>query len=127
LSNGGGLYLLVNADGAKYSRMAYRFGEVRRTLAFGKYPEVTLAEVGDKRRAARKLLEQGIDPSQDKKERQREQNEANDNTFGKLAREWHTNKLPTWSPATARDTIRHRHERQGRSIRAPCRCHHPSD
>ncbi|MDB5793010.1 MAG: phage integrase family protein [Massilia sp.] len=106
LSDGGGLYLLVNTDGAKYWRMDYRFGEARRTLAFGKYPEVTLAEARAKRLAARKLLDQGIDPSQDKKERQREQNEANANTFEKLAREWHTNKLPTWSAATARDTIR---------------------
>jgi len=106
LSDGGGLYLLINTDGAKYWRMDYRFGEARRTLAFGKYPEVTLAEARDKRLGARKLLDQGIDPSQDKKERKREQNEANANTFEKLAREWHTNKLPTWSAATARDTIR---------------------
>lgn len=106
LSDGGGLYLLVNKDGAKYWRMDYRFCEARRTLAFGKYPEVTLAEARAKRLAARKLLDQGIDPSQDKKERQREMNEANANTFEKLAREWHTNKLPTWSVATARDTIR---------------------
>ena len=44
LSDGGGLYLLINTDGAKYWRMDYRFAEARRTLAFGKYPEVTLAE-----------------------------------------------------------------------------------
>jgi len=105
LSDGGGLYLLVNTDGAKYWRMDYRFAEARRTLAFGKYPDVTLAEARAKRLAARKLLDQGIDPSQDKKERQREQNEANANTFEKLAREWHTNKLPTWRPSTAKDTI----------------------
>lgn len=106
LTDGGGLYLLVNTDGAKYWRMDYRFVEARRTLAFGKYPEVTLAEARSKRLAARKLLEQGVDPSQAKKERQREQNNANANTFEKLARDWHTNKLPTWSPSTARDTIR---------------------
>lgn len=66
--------------------MDYRNGEARRTLAFGKYPEVTLAEARDKRLAARKLLDQGTDPSQDKKERQRELNEANGNTFEKRAR-----------------------------------------
>lgn len=106
LTDGGGLYLLVNTDGAKYWRMDYRFGEARRTLAFGKYPEVSLAEARAKRLAARKLLDQGIDPSQEKKERQREQNEANANTFEKLARAWHTNKLSSWSAVTARDTIR---------------------
>lgn len=86
--------------------MDYRYGEARKTLAFGKYPEVTLAEAREKRLAARKLLDQAIDPSQEKKERQRELNEANSNTFEKVAREWHNNKLPTWSAATARDTIR---------------------
>lgn len=86
--------------------MDYRYGELRRTLAFGKYPEVTLAEARDKRMAARKLLEQGIDPSQEKKERQRELVEANGNTFEKIAREWHANKLATWRESTAKNTIR---------------------
>lgn len=106
LADGGGLYLLVNTDGAKYWRMDYRFADVRRTLAFGKYPEVTLADARNKRLAARKLLDQDIDPGQEKKERARAHAEASSNTFEKLARDWHANKLPTWSAATARDTIR---------------------
>lgn len=106
LTDGGGLYLLINTDGAKYWRMDYRYGEARKTLAFGKYPEVTLAEARERCLAARKLLDQGTDPSQEKKDRQREMSEANSNTFEKLAREWHTNRLPTWSPSTASDTIR---------------------
>ena len=65
-----------------------------------------LAEARNKRLAARKLLDQDIDPGQDKKDCKREQREANSNKFEKLAREWYTNKLPTSSPATARDTIR---------------------
>ncbi|HEX7644825.1 MAG TPA: integrase arm-type DNA-binding domain-containing protein [Noviherbaspirillum sp.] len=106
LADGGGLYLLVNTDGAKYWRMDYRFNNVRRTLAFGKYPLVSLADARDKRTAAKKLLENGIDPSQDKKEKARVAAEKDANTFEKLAREWHANRLPTWSEVTARDTIR---------------------
>lgn len=86
--------------------MDYRYGELRRTLAFGEYPEITLAEARDKRLAARKLLDQGIDPSHEKKERQRELTEANCNTFEKLAREWHANKVSTWRESTAGDTLR---------------------
>ena len=67
LADGGGLYMLVNTDGAKYWRMDYRFAGTRRTLAFGKYPEVTLAEARDRRLAARKLLDQDVDPGQEKK------------------------------------------------------------
>ncbi|MBB3214193.1 hypothetical protein FHW67_003505 [Herbaspirillum sp. Sphag1AN] len=105
LTDGGGLYLLVNTDGAKYWRMDYRLADTRRTLAFGKYPEVSLAEARDKRMAARKLLTQKIDPSQDKKNRERARNEANSNTFEAIAREWHTNKLESWQPRTAANVM----------------------
>jgi len=106
LTDGGGLHLLINPDGAKYWRMGYRFAGVERTLAFGKYPQVTLAEARDKRLAARKLLDGGIDPSQHKKEQERIKGEKTAQTFEKLAREWHKNKLSTWSEATAKKNIR---------------------
>ena len=107
LSDGGGLYMLVNTDGAKYWRMDYRFAGVRRTLAFGKYPEVTLADARDKRLTARKLLDQDTDPSQDKKDRARTLAEEQANTFEKLAREWHANKLPTWSARNVSMNLKH--------------------
>ena len=43
LSDGGGMYLLVTANGARYWRLDYRFAGKRRTLALGVYPIVTLA------------------------------------------------------------------------------------
>jgi integrase len=106
LADGGGLYLLINPDGSKYWRMDYRFAELRRTLAFGKYPLVSLADAREKRTAARKLLEEGIDPGQDKKEKARVTAEKEAQTFEKLAREWHSNRLPTWKGSTAKDTLR---------------------
>lgn len=106
LTDGGGLYLLVNTDGAKYWRMDYRITDLRRTLAFGKYPQVSLAEARDKRMAARKLLDGGIDPSKDKQQQVRINSEKAAQTFEKLAREWHSNKLPSWHATTAKDTLR---------------------
>jgi integrase len=106
LADGGGLYLLVNTDGARYWRMDYTHSGKRQTIAFGKYPDVSLADARNKRIAARRLLEQGVDPMQDKKDRERAQSEASANTFEKLARDWHANRLASWSAATARDTIR---------------------
>lgn len=106
LTDGGGLYLLVNTDGARYWRMDYRFGEARRTLAFGKYPDVSLAEARDKRKAARKLLDDGTDPGQVKKDVQRVGAEIATQTFEKLARDWHSNKLASWHQTTAKDTLR---------------------
>jgi len=61
LSDGGGLYLQVTPKG-KYWRMNYRFGSKQKTLAIGVYPQVTLKEARLKREAAKKLLEQNIDP-----------------------------------------------------------------
>ena len=106
LADGGGLYLLVETDGARYWRMRYRFAGTEPLLAFGKYPQVTLAEARDKRTAARKLLTDGIDPNQHKKDNDRLKSDADANTFEKLAREWHANKLSSWHETTARDTLR---------------------
>ena len=36
LSDGGGMYLLVTPDGARYWRLDYRFAGKRRTLALGR-------------------------------------------------------------------------------------------
>jgi len=44
LSDGGGLHLLVNPDGARYWRMAYRYQGRQKTLALGVYPIVSLAD-----------------------------------------------------------------------------------
>jgi len=106
LADGGGLYLLINADGAKYWRMSYRYNGTEKLLAFGKYPLVTLAEARQKRTEARKLLSDGIDPSQAKKDKALASAEKSANTFEKIAREWHTNRLPSWRESTAKDTIR---------------------
>ena len=106
LADGGGLFLLVNPDGAKYWRMAYRFAGTSKLLSFGKYPQTTLADARDKRLAARKLLEADIDPSQDKKDKERIKGEKDAQTFERLARDWHANKKPTWHPTTAKDTLR---------------------
>jgi integrase len=67
LSDGGGLHLLIQAHGAKLWRMAYRHGGKQKTLAFGVYPAVSLAEARARRDAAKKLLGEGVDPSTQRK------------------------------------------------------------
>lgn len=63
LADGGGLYLLVKPDGARYWRMDFRFAAKRGTLAFGVYPDTSLADAREKRAAARKQIASGIDPA----------------------------------------------------------------
>jgi hypothetical protein len=69
LSDGGGLHLLINPKptGTKLWRLAYRINRKQKTLSFGIYPTVSLAEARARRDAARKLLANGVDPSVQRK------------------------------------------------------------
>ena len=67
LTDGGGMYLLVEPGGGKYWRLKYRFGGKEKLLSIGIYPEITLAGARDRRDAARKLLAHDVDPGEAKK------------------------------------------------------------
>ena len=59
ISDGDGLYLLVNATG-KYWRFNYRFAGKQKTLALGVYPDLTLKAAREKLAEARRLLANGL-------------------------------------------------------------------
>lgn len=105
MTAGQGMYLLVNPTGSKLWRLKYRFAGKEKTLSFGAYPDVTLAQARLKREQARQQLAEGIDPSELLKQ-QRQQATAEALTFKVVAERWykaHTvlaNK--PWAPATAR-------------------------
>lgn len=86
-ADGGGMYLLVKPSG-KYWRMDYRFGGKRKTLAFGVYPAVTLAQARRRRDDAKALLAIGQDPSEAKREEKITKQIASGNTFEKVAEHW---------------------------------------
>ena len=67
ISDGEGLYLLVQTNGVRCWRMDYGFLGKRKTLAFGVYPTVSLAAARAKRMEAKKQLSEGIDPSHQRK------------------------------------------------------------
>src|SRR6516162_6129318 len=98
LSDGGGMYLLVAPDGARYWRLDYRCAGKRRTLALGVYPTVTLAEARTRRTDARALLAKGIDPGAAKKATKRAAKLASENTFEAIAREWINNERHRLAP-----------------------------
>jgi hypothetical protein len=66
-SDNGGLHLLVSTTGSKLWRWSYRFGDKQKTLAFGAYPTVMLADARGQRDEAKKQLAKGIDPAEQRK------------------------------------------------------------
>ena len=95
LTDGEGMVLLVHPNGSKYWRLRYRFGGKEKMLALGKYPEVSLADARARRDEARKLLANGVDPSENKKAVKVEQ-EQEAITFEVVARDWHASNQK-WS------------------------------
>ena len=106
LCDAGGLHLLVNADAAKYWRLAYRWHGKQRTLALGVYPAVGLMEARAARDDAKRSLAANVDPSAVKRERMRAAKAATANTFEALAREWHDNWQDARSPYYAGQILR---------------------
>ena len=91
LTDGGGMYLLLNPDGSKYWRMNYRHSGKQKTLTLGVYPTVTLADARQRREDARKLLANGIDPNMVRQQTKQAQIEAVrvlGDTFEAIARAW---------------------------------------
>lgn len=101
LPDGGGLFLLVLPGDRKYWRMAYRFGGKHKTLALGVFPEVSLKEAREKRDIARKQIQNGIDPSQQRRVEKAVLKTASANSFEAVALEW----LEKEAHQLAEDTI----------------------
>jgi integrase len=105
LSDGGGLYLLVNPNGSRYWRLKYRYAGKEKLLSIGVFPDVTLAEARDKRNEAKRLLAAGDDPSVVKQAEKEARTLAVNNSFELLALEWHEHKKANWSSGYADDIL----------------------
>jgi hypothetical protein len=90
-----GLFPLAKPTG-RYWRVQYRFGEKRKLLAFGVYPDVGLKEARDKQAEARNLLRHGQDPAEVKRVQKRHAKSNAENSFENIAREWHS-KQGRWT------------------------------
>lgn len=105
LSDGGGMYLLVNPNGSRYWRLKYRYAGKEKLLALGVYPDVTLADARDKRNEAKRVIAAGSDPSDVKQAIKNAKALAMQNSFELIAVEWHKHKKPNWSSGYADDIL----------------------
>ncbi|MCM1128784.1 MAG: integrase arm-type DNA-binding domain-containing protein [Alistipes senegalensis] len=95
LTDGGGLYLLVNPNGSKLWRMKYRYDGREHTLAFGSWPLVSLQDARMKREEARQKVANGISPAEEKRA-MKAIRRAKGATFEAVAQEWLSKNMPVW-------------------------------
>lgn len=101
LSDGGGLYMLVTPTGGKLWRFAYRFDGKQKLLAIGRYPEKSLAEARAHMKDARKLLANGVDPSETKKAQKQAGEDRAADSFEVIGREWYAAFHGQWTAGHA--------------------------
>jgi len=92
LSDGGGLFLLVNTNGSKLWRLNYRLNNKSKEYAIGTYKDYSLEEARQERSKLRKLVKQGIDINQLKKEQKNKQKRIEikkENTFYTVSQKWY--------------------------------------
>lgn len=94
-----GMYLEVSPTGNKYFYLKYRIHGKENRFSIGPYPLIGLKEARIRRDEARKLVEKGTDPNEDRKEKKRIGKIQAANTFEAVTREWFEKYSPSWVPA----------------------------
>lgn len=105
--DGGGLYVEVSPSGGKLWRLKYRFNSKEKLLSFGSYPDVSLAKARERRDEARRLLADGIDPSEHRKAVKSMQLGLAANTFEAIGREWYAKTAPSLADSTRGKLLKH--------------------
>ena len=120
-----GLYLEISPRGGRWWRLKYRFAGKEKRLSLGVYPDVSLKDARDRRDASRKLLADGIDPSEHRKAMKSARADRAANSFEVVAREWFAKYSASWA-ANHSDRINRRFERDPVDWRAAdCRSDRP--
>ena len=95
MTDGSGLFLLVTPKGGKWWRFKYRFGGKEKQLSLGTYPDVSLKDARGRRDEARKLVGNGVDPSEVRKAQKA--SDAGAESFEAVAREWMAKFSQNWA------------------------------
>lgn len=106
LTDGGGLYLWVYADGRRYWRFRYWQGGKEKSLSLGVYPATNLKDARKKREAERRRLDANLDPSAERQAEKARTKVAVANSFEAIAREWFQKMRNTWVDGHADDVLR---------------------
>lgn len=105
LGDGQGLSLLIEPNGSKSWRFRYRYAGKPKMISLGVYPTITLADARSRRDDARKLVAEGKNPSEVRKEQKIALQTESESAFKKIATEWHQMKSAKWSAGYASDIM----------------------
>lgn len=105
LGDGQGLSLLIEPNGSKSWRFRYRYAGKPKMISLGVYPTITLADARSRRDDARKLVAEGKNPSEVRKEQKIALQTESESAFEKIATEWHQMKSTKWSAGYASDIM----------------------
>ncbi len=100
LTDGGGMYLLVNPNGSKYWQYRFRLNNKQGTYQIGSYPDVSLKKARDEHQLAREYVAEGINPKAIKLERKAE-DERNNYRFDHYYTAWLSKQ--NLAPSTLKD------------------------
>ncbi|SER06603.1 protein of unknown function [Sphingobium sp. YR768] len=100
------LFLLVTPSGGKLWRWNYSYDGKQKTMAFGAWPQVGLADARAKRDEASSQLMEGDDPTILRKLKVVAKLEAGRQTFERVARALHENAKSQWAIVHAADILR---------------------
>lgn len=99
LFDSAGLYIEISPSGGKWWRFKYRFNRKEKRLSLGVYPDVGLKDARKRRDEARRLLAEGIDPSENRRVMKEVNADRAANSFETVAREWFAKYSPRWAPS----------------------------
>ncbi|WP_206600384.1 tyrosine-type recombinase/integrase [Chromobacterium sphagni] len=121
-ADGGGLFLWVYPNGAKYWRWRGYLAGKEKLLAIGVYCgpaqydekgalqpsaiQMGLKEAREARDAAKRLLDEGKDPGKKRAEAKKLAHVSTENNLEAVAREWHHKSLAKWVPDHANRILR---------------------
>nr|WP_154325279.1 integrase arm-type DNA-binding domain-containing protein [Pantoea sp. 201603H] len=105
LGDGQGLSLLIEPNGSKSWRFRYRFAGKPKMISLGVYPTISLADARSRRDDARKLVAEGKNPSEVRKEQKIALQTESESAFEMIATEWHQMKSAKWSAGYASDIM----------------------
>ena len=106
--DGHGLHLYVTPKGSKLWRHKYRFDGKEKLISYGYYPLISLADARDKCRNSQRLLIQGIDPMEHRKQKKAViamDKQERENTFETMARKWLEQESKSWSKGHAKKIV----------------------